>query len=817
MQIYLLAVELFALAALLLGFVSFAREGRSERLFPLMLLVIGRLLVLIISLTVFSRNLALATRIIDSLEIFNIFCVVWILIGSAAHLPSRWRELLWMAGAIAVFVTFLPLAPLPLLEKVPPQIYGLIIAVLGAPLIFVVQNQVRWTHLAPPLMLGLANILVLAGLTTVSWLFTLLAYAVLMAAIHWEGLQTYREAIQFFQERQVLADKAIKEATNLGRQRQRLLESREIISNVPNLNQSMEHIVQSMARITHADQSVIFMLDVKAIGLAHLVTVYSPDKPFHITSRDEMVFELDEYPALQQAIESQQQLLLPQQNANGLSQLYGLWHEERVGPTLIQPLAVQGRPVGALMLGNPVTHRPIPESDLDLCQELSPQIAAMLEHRRRYLELELQAEAMAATVQQQFSRATREYAREFEAEPVDEPDQPLAGERELEPDALAPEMGREPVPPPTVPPVSEATPVPARTADEYLTIFESLSEGVILSDTTGRVKLVNKAAERILARPRQDLLGQPIGAIYGQIDSSEPIENLATAFSRRDQPLPTFIENDERALQGHLIPWRNDQREWLGIIAIFKDVTPEVKADQARYEFVAALSRELRGPLTTIKGYTELITQGVLGGYSEEQLRTERLILGSAEQMAEVLDNAVQIITEHRHPSLARFKEVDVTKVINQALREISPLAQTREITLQREIRDELPSIEADRRHLQQILDNLLSNACHFTPKGGRVTLRAWVSSEGKQKLTQSHVILAVADNGVGIPLREIENIFKPFYQLDHEGLGEKSGMGMGLAVVKELVELHNGQVWVESTEGVGSMFQVALPIRQEY
>ncbi len=326
MVTYLLAVDLFALAALILGYVGYAREGQSERLFPLILLVIGRSLALIVSLTEIEQLL----EIISTLEAFNTLCVIWALTGPTWHLSARWREFMGIGGALAIFFSFLPLLPI---WPIPPQIHTLIIAMVGAPLIFITHGEARWTHLIPPLVLGMANIFALSGVTTVSWLFTLLAYAVLIGAVHWEGVQTYREAIQFFRERQLEAEALAQKSSIQDRERQRLLESREIISNVPSLNQSMEHVVQSMARITRTDQSIIFMLDVKAMGLAHVMTVYSPERPFHITSRDELVFELDEYPPLQKAIENRQQVLLPQQNRNGLHQLYSLWKEHRTGPT----------------------------------------------------------------------------------------------------------------------------------------------------------------------------------------------------------------------------------------------------------------------------------------------------------------------------------------------------------------------------------------------------------------------------------------------------------------------------------------------------
>ena len=883
-QIYLLAVDLLALAALGLGLVSFVPQGRSDRLFPLILLVMGRSLALVISLAQMSQ----APFIIDALEVWNTFCLVWALLGSTARLPARWRELMPIGGAIAIFLSFLPLLPV---WPIPAQLNSLLIAMAGTSLIYLARGEARWTHLTPPLGLGLAALLALAGLTSVSWLVTLLAYAVFIAAMHWEGVQIYLEGLRLYQARQQEAQALAQEAENRDRERQRLIESRDLLSNVPSLSQAMEHIVRSMARLIHVDQSAIFMLDIKAMGLAHVITVYSPERPVHITSRDDTVFELEECPALQEAIEGQQQLILPQHNTNGLAQLYGLWQEERTGPTLIQPLTLQGRPVGVLVLGNPVTQRPIAERDARLCQDLAPQIALMVEQRRRYLELELQAEAMAASVQLQRGRS--EPAANLELDPVPElavaepepvfelaakplaevttvnnsaapladwltPVEPSLSVNELIPPVaptpadttpestpvgwmpvgefipqettippapanIAPESiptepspVSEPMTTPDLQPAGQTLPGTSVEDSSYHAAFEAMSDGVIVTDTMGRMQLVNTAAERILGRSRHELIGQPIGAVYGQIDSGEAIEDLMVAFSRRNQPLPTFISDKDRAIQGRMIPWRNDQSQWMGIIGIFRDITRDVKADRARNDFVAALSHELRAPLTTVKGYTELIVNSALGEYTPKQLRLQRLILSSAERMVEVLDNAIQIITESEDRTLTKFEEVDVIKTINEVLRETAPLAQVRNLKLIHEVKGELPKIAADRRHLRRIIENLVSNACRFTMPGGQVTVRARTQPAHENKMPMPHVLILVSDSGVGIPKEEFERIFTPFYQLKHKAVSEESGMGMGLAVVKELVERHNGRVWVESTVGVGSIFRVALPISQE-
>jgi PAS domain S-box-containing protein len=686
--------------------------------------------------------------IIGVLEIFSACCIVWALAGW----PAPWPKLAWVGVAGALGLTMLTLIPG---WPVPTQIHTLVITMAGAPFLAIKESgRIRWPHLLTPLILAVANFLSLLDLTGLAWLTSLLAYVCFISAIHWESIQANH---QLYLERQQAAETLVQEAIDLNREQQRWLEASELINATPNLNQSMEHLVRSMAQITHTDQSAVFMLDTHLAGQARLVTLYSPERPVHLAKLTDIVFDLDTCPILREAIDDQQQYFFAHPNGNNLSNIYALWSEDRAGPTLIQPLAIRGRPVGALLLGNPVTRRPIRESDRRLCRTLAPQIAMLVESRRRYLELAGEAEAMADVRRQQ-----------------------------------------------------------SYEVDEYPDILEIMSEGLVMSDTNGRVKLVNQAAERILNKSRAELLNQPIATVYGAIDSAENIEDLSTAFSRRNQPLPTFIEDDERAIQGRLIPWRNRQGEWKGVIALFRDVSRETKADRARNDFIAALSRELRAPLTAIKGYSDLIIQGAWDDYTPEQIRVQQIIYSSAERMVSVLDNAIQLSAQNRRKILPKFEEIDATKIIDEALHEIVPLIRLRELKLARDVKPDLPPLMADPSHIRQILNNLLSNACRFTPPGGKVALRAWVQLERLGHIDRPHLHLAVADNGIGIPRSELKRVFNPFYQIKNHSVDAEIGMGMGLAVTKELVELHQGRVWVESTVGQGSVFQVALPLTQD-
>lgn len=797
MQMYFFSANLLTLMAFLLGLGHFSRGSQRWRLLPLFLLVISQSLSLIVSsLDVIGDT----STILAALGVFSATCLVWALINPT-NLSELWQRLAWLGLGAALLLSILPLIPA---WPIPPQIHGLTIAMFGTPIILSSLSRLSWTSLAAPLLLSIANFLSLLEFSTISWLVALLAYGVLIGALHWESLQSYHR-------RQQSSQAMAQQALDLSRERQRLLEVSEIISAVPGLEQSMPHLVRSMAHVTHADQSAVFALDVEIIDQVRLIAIYSPERPVYLTSYDEITFKLADCPPLQKALlEQKQQLLSPHQNKHNLESLYGLWNESRLGPTLIQPLIVQGRSIGALILGNPVTDQPIQQEDKLLCRSLASQMATMTEAFRRYLDLELRAELPAGNP----PFREEEAERIIDVAPVAPAIPPQLQEREA---GASPVLAT-----PAIAPIQphEATEKKKRTDStdtfsDYVAILERVEEGVVVSNRKGQVQLVNKAAERILGKTRQDLLGQSIGTIYGAIDSGTKIEDLAAAFSRRNQPLPTFAEHDDRTIQGQLIPWRNGDKEWLGIIAIFNDVTSKVKADQARNNFITALSRVLRGPLTLIKGYAELMMNGLEEEYSPEQLQVQQIIHSSVERVVEVLDNAIQISVQNKNKIVPRLEQINVVRLIDDVLREFASLATVREIRLVKEVKGELPSIVADRVHLYRILENLLSNGCRFTPPGGRVTLRAWVQNTRVGNVIQPQLILAVADNGVGIPRTELKRIFDPFYQLNNQQPGEERGMGMGLTVVKELVEMHGGQVWVESLVGEGSVFQVALPIGQ--
>lgn len=811
MHFYLFAANLFTLTAFLLGLSNFSRGRHSWRLVPLFFLVTTQSISLMITLAASSGDaLSEAARgALAALNTFSAVCLVWTLID-VANLSETKRRLSWIVTGVALFLSIFPLIPN---WPVPFEIHILIITMFGSLVILTSLDQINWLHLLTPFVMAWGALFSLLEWSTLAWGSYLLAYALLIAALHSEQMRKY-------QVRQVWSEHRTQEAIQLSQEKQRLLETTEIINAVPSLTESLPHIARSLAHITDSDLAAVLFLDIDQPDQLYLGAVY----PRSEALETQLAFELTDYLLLQKSINSlQQQLAMPHQNTDELKELYRLWQGEQIGPTLLQPLVTHGRAVGVLALGNPITSLPFQAEIRKLCQTISTQVAVMVEAYRRYHNSELQrngAETLAveptmemqsqsdassgAIVGSNLRNRLQPVAQQVTAITMAVPEAETAS---IVFDSLSSQHLLA-----SIDPEGQTS----LELNNYLTILEVLSEGVVVSANNGRVWLVNRAAERILGRSRKELMGQSISTIYGQIDSGEAIEDLAANFSRRNEPLPTFYEDEERAIRGQLVPWRNADKEWLGIVAIFKDVTNSVRADRARDNFIYALSRTLREPLAVIKGYAELSVNGQLEEYSADQLRIQHIIHTSVDRVIEVLNNSIQVNTQTKHKVLPRFETINPIEFINEALDTAKPLAELRDVSLKWEISSGLPLITVDRNHAYQILENLLSNACRFTPPSGQVTLRSWIQEEREGNKLIPHLMMSVSDNGVGIPKKDLKRIFEPFVQLDNQPPLEEPGMGMGLAVVKELAQAHNGRVWVESAVGEGSVFFVALPLTQD-
>ncbi|MGL5064326.1 MAG: ATP-binding protein [Microcoleus sp.] len=242
--------------------------------------------------------------------------------------------------------------------------------------------------------------------------------------------------------------------------------------------------------------------------------------------------------------------------------------------------------------------------------------------------------------------------------------------------------------------------------------------------------------------------------------------------------------------------------------------------DRIKDEFLANTSHELRTPLNGIIGIAESLIDGATGELSHKTQTNLTLIVSSGRRLSNLVNDILDF-SKLRHKNLElRLKPVDLRAVTNVILTLSKPLAAPKNLQLINSISPELPPALADEDRLQQILHNLVGNAIKFTPQG-TVTVSAATldrphgsrSNSQTSPHTNTQLAITISDTGIGIAESQFERIFASFEQAEGSSVREYGGTGLGLAVTKQLVELHGGEIWVESQMGVGSQFTFTLPI----
>jgi signal transduction histidine kinase len=245
-----------------------------------------------------------------------------------------------------------------------------------------------------------------------------------------------------------------------------------------------------------------------------------------------------------------------------------------------------------------------------------------------------------------------------------------------------------------------------------------------------------------------------------------------------------------------------------GSVAVLRDVTREIEADRAKRDFISSVSHELRTPLTSIKGYVDLLLLGAAGPIGEGQLSFLGVVKNNANRLMDLINDILEIGRIDADKIKLSFEQVSIDNVFQDVLQTLRAEIDRKSLSVQLDMREELPQITADLRRLTQVVLNVVSNAVKYTYAQGRVTLRAFVNPAGLLQIE-------VEDNGVGISPEQQQYLFRRFYRADNPLRDEVGGTGLGLSIAKSFVELHGGEMWVQSESGVGSTFSFILPVTQ--
>jgi signal transduction histidine kinase len=227
---------------------------------------------------------------------------------------------------------------------------------------------------------------------------------------------------------------------------------------------------------------------------------------------------------------------------------------------------------------------------------------------------------------------------------------------------------------------------------------------------------------------------------------------------------------------------------------------------QLKANFVSSISHELRTPLTHIKGYLELLVTQSLGPLTEEQEHALQVSQRSAARLEGLIEDLILFSLSSRGELSIQIERINIKILANQAIKSAQHIAQERGVTVHIVVDEDLPQVHGDVQKISWVLNQLLDNAIKFTPQGGRVVLTA---KQESNKL----VLVSVVDTGIGIPPERIQEIFEPFHQLDGSSTRRYGGTGLGLSLVRQIIEAHGSLIEVRSTEGNGSTFEFPLLI----
>ncbi|MBI5953332.1 MAG: hypothetical protein HY865_16885 [Chloroflexi bacterium] len=226
--------------------------------------------------------------------------------------------------------------------------------------------------------------------------------------------------------------------------------------------------------------------------------------------------------------------------------------------------------------------------------------------------------------------------------------------------------------------------------------------------------------------------------------------------------------------------------------------------NQMKANFVANISHELRTPLTHIKGYLELLVTESLGGISDEQRHALEVAQRSAGKLEGIIEDLIMFSLASRGETSLKLDKVDIRQVVSQAVKYASAKAEERGVQVTVSAPEKLPPVQADPEKIGWVINQLLDNGIKFTPSGGNVMVS--LKEEGLNL-----ILISVADTGIGIPPNRMKEIFEPFHQLDGSSTRHYGGTGLGLSLVRQIIEAHGSLLDVHSTEGKGSNFKFPL------
>jgi PAS domain S-box-containing protein len=333
-----------------------------------------------------------------------------------------------------------------------------------------------------------------------------------------------------------------------------------------------------------------------------------------------------------------------------------------------------------------------------------------------------------------------------------------------------------------------------------------MSEGLVVTDNAGRLALLNPAALRLLEMDPGKLIGKDFITTAKLQEAESPGSSAETEKTSGGKKVYTLTQKSGH--KASIMITSADivqQGKVIGAIGIIRDITRERKIDRMKTEFISLASHQLRTPLSAIKWFTEMLLDGDAGKLSDEQQDFAKNISESTERMIELVNALLNISRIESGRIIIAPKPTDLSELIAGIVKDLRAKTEEKHQTLIVSVHKDLGKINLDPQLIGQVYLNFLTNAVKYTPKGGEISV--FISRKGDDVVSQ------ITDNGYGIPIAEQGKMFQKFFRAENIAKFETDGTGLGLYLVKAIIESSGGKIWYKSEEGKGTTFWFSLPM----
>ncbi len=331
-------------------------------------------------------------------------------------------------------------------------------------------------------------------------------------------------------------------------------------------------------------------------------------------------------------------------------------------------------------------------------------------------------------------------------------------------------------------------------------IINSMNEGLIACDQAGHIIQANETARDLLELEAW----QPSMQIH---EICPPVANALNFNPQNTENLTAKnidLSFNEKELRISLSPIVDKENAFTGFVMIIENRTEQARIERLKSDLISIVSHELRSPLTSIKGYVDLMMSGDLGRIEDPMISYLGIVSSNANRLAALIDDILDLTRMESGKLSLNYEKVDVRYLCEYVFLTLKPQAEQKNLSYELIIHTET-TISGDLERLQQALTNLLSNAIKYTQENGRVELQA------QQHKDWIHI--TVQDTGIGISHEDQKMLFQRFFRVKNKETRHIGGTGLGLCIAKSIIEAHEGNIEIQSESGVGSTFMIKIPM----